>query len=67
MFLSDFQADFNAPKYRAGVTFSSTGFGFQNRMGFNLTYRWQDKINFEGDFANGLVPAYQTVDGPVEF
>ncbi len=62
-----FAADFDAPKYRAGVTFSSTGFGFQNRMGFNLTYRWQDKINFEGDFANGFVPAYQTVDGQLSF
>ena len=64
---SNFQADFNAPKYRAGATFSNTGFGFQNRMGFSVTYRWQDKINFEGDFANGLVPAYQTVDGQLSF
>lgn len=62
-----FSADFNAPKYRAGVTFSSTGFGYQNRMGFAVTYRWQDKVNFQGDFANGIVPAYQTVDGQVSF
>lgn len=62
-----FAADFDAPKYRAGATFSSTGFGFQNRLGFSVTYRWQDKINFEGDFANGLLPAYQTVDGQVSF
>jgi outer membrane receptor protein involved in Fe transport len=63
----NFQADFNAPKYRAGVTFSNTGFGFQNRMGFNLSYRWQDGINFEGDFANGFIPAYQTVDGQLSY
>ncbi|KAA9036342.1 TonB-dependent receptor [Ginsengibacter hankyongi] len=62
-----FAADFDAPKYRAGATFSSTGFGFQNRLGFSVTYRWQDKINFEGDFANGLLPAYQTVDGQISF
>jgi len=62
-----FAADFDAPKYRAGATFSSTGFGFQNRLGFSVTYRWQDKINFEGDFANGLLPAYQTVDGQLSF
>ena len=62
-----FAADFDAPKYRAGVTFSNTGFGFQNRFGFNLTYRWQDKINFESDFANGLIPAYQTVDGQLSY
>ncbi|HEY5405961.1 MAG TPA: TonB-dependent receptor [Ginsengibacter sp.] len=62
-----FAADFDAPKYRAGATFSSTGFGFQNRLGFSITYRWQDKINFESDFANGLLPAYQTVDGQLSF
>jgi hypothetical protein len=62
-----FAADFDAPKYRAVVTFSNTGFGFQKRMGFNLTYRWQDKINFEGDFANGVIPAYQTLDGQLSY
>ena len=63
----NFQADFNAPKYRAGVTFASTGFGFQNRLGFSLSYRWQDEIDFQADFANGIVPAYQTVDGQLSF
>ncbi len=64
---ANFQADFNAPKYRAGATFSNTGFGIQNRLGFNITYRWQDYVNFEGDFANGYVPAYQTVDGQISY
>ncbi len=64
---ANYQADFDAPKYRAGVTFSNTGFGFQNRIGFNLTYRWQDKVNFQGDFANGLIPAYQTLDGQLSY
>ncbi|MEO9144627.1 MAG: TonB-dependent receptor [Ginsengibacter sp.] len=63
----NFQAGFNAPKYRTGLTFSNSGFGFEKRFGFNFTYRWQDKVNFEGDFANGLVPAYQTVDGQFSF
>ncbi len=63
----NFQADFNAPKYRAGGTFANTGFAFQKRVGFNLTYRWQDDVNFEGDFANGFIPAYQTLDGQVSY
>ncbi|MDQ2721332.1 MAG: TonB-dependent receptor [Bacteroidota bacterium] len=62
-----FVAAFNAPKYRVGATFSNTGFGFQKRLGFNLTYRWQDDVNFEGDFATGLVPAFQTLDGQVSY
>ena len=62
-----FLADFDAPKYRAGVNVGNSGFGFQKRMGFNLTYRWQDKINFESDFANGTLPAYQTLDGQLSY
>jgi outer membrane receptor protein involved in Fe transport len=62
-----FQADFNAPKYRAGLTFSNTGFGFEKRLGCDITYRWQDDVNFESDFGNGLVPAFQTVDAQVSY
>ncbi len=62
-----FIAGFNTPAFRAGGSLSNTGFGKQNRFGFNVTYRWQDKINYEGDFANGVVPAYQTVDAQVSY
>ena len=62
-----FIAGFNAPKYRVGASISNTGFGFQKRIGFNFTWRWQDDVNYEGDFATGLVPAYQTVDGQVSY
>ena len=63
----NFQADFNAPKYRAGATFGNTGFGSEKRFGFDLSYRWQDEINFQADFANGIVPAFQTVDAQVSY
>lgn len=62
-----FVASFNTPKYRAGATFSNTGFGYQDRMGFNFTYRWQDDVNFQSDFATGLVPAFQTLDAQVSY
>ncbi len=62
-----FIAGFNAPEYRVGVTFSNTGFGFEKRYGFNISYRWQDKVNYQGDFATGLVPAFQTLDGMVSY
>ncbi|MEO7960425.1 MAG: TonB-dependent receptor, partial [Ginsengibacter sp.] len=62
-----FIAAFNAPEYRIGGSISNTGFGFQKRYGFNFTYRWQDDVNYQGDFANGLVPAYQTLDGQVSY
>jgi len=62
-----FIAAFNAPDYQAGATFSNTGFGKENRYGFNFTYRWQDDVNFQGDFANGLVPAFQTLDAQLSY
>ncbi len=62
-----FIAAFNAPEYRIGASFGNTGFGHQKRYGFNFTYRWQDDVNYQGDFANGLVPAYQTLDGQISY
>ncbi len=62
-----FVAQFNAPKYRAGATFSNTGFGFEKRFGFNFNYRWQDEVNYQGDFATGILPAFQTLDGQVSY
>jgi outer membrane receptor protein involved in Fe transport len=62
-----FIASFNAPKYRVGATFSNSGFGFQNRFGFDFTYRWQDDVQYQGDFATGLVPAFHTLDGMVSY
>ncbi|MEP6926386.1 MAG: TonB-dependent receptor [Ginsengibacter sp.] len=62
-----FIAAFNAPEYRVGASFSNSGFGYQKRVGFNFTYRWQDDVNYQGDFANGLVPAYHTLDGQVSY
>lgn len=62
-----FIAGFNTPSLRAGASLSNTGFGKQNRFGFNITYRWQDNIKYEGDFANGVIPAYQTLDVQVSY
>ncbi len=63
----NFIASFNTPKYRVGATFSNTGFGFDNRIGFDLTYRWQDDVEYQGDFATGMVPAFHTLDGMVSY
>lgn len=62
-----FVAGFNAPKYRAGATFSNSGFGWQDRFGFKFSYRWQDKIDYEGDFATGTIPAFQTLDAQINY
>lgn len=64
---ANYIAGFNSPKYRVGASISNSGFGFEKRFGFNFTWRWQDDVNYEGDFASGLVPAYQTVDGQISY
>jgi len=62
---SNFVAYFNAPKYKANVNFGNTGFGPGKKLGFSLAYRWQEGFYYQGDFANGNLPAVQTLDGQV--
>ena len=62
-----FTASFNAPKYRVGASIANTGFGYQKRMGFDISYRWQDDVIFQSDFATGLVPAFHTLDGQLSY
>ena len=36
-------------------------------IGFNLVWRWQDKVLWESTLANGQVPAYNTIDAQVSW
>jgi len=56
---------FNAPKYRFNVGFNNAN--VYKGIGFTMNYRWQDKINWEGTFAAGEVPAFGTLDVMVGF
>lgn len=60
-------ASFNSPKYRTNLSLGNTAFGFKKRIGFNVTYRWQDSYFYESDFANGELPAVHTVDAQVSY
>ncbi len=62
---NDFAAYFSTPKYRANMSVGNTGFGYKKRMGFNVTYRWQDAFEYESDFINGTVNAIHTLDAQV--
>jgi outer membrane receptor protein involved in Fe transport len=62
-----FIAFFNAPKYRTNLSFGNAAFAYKKRMGFNVTYRWQDEYFYEGDFANGTLPAFHVVDAQVSY
>ncbi len=60
-------AAFNAPKYRTNLSVGNNAFGTGDRVGFNVSYKWQDEFYFEGDFANGTIPAIHTVDAQVSY
>jgi outer membrane receptor protein involved in Fe transport len=62
-----FRAQFNSPKYRANVGFSNPGLGKKKKLGFNVTWRWQDALFYDSDFATGNLPAVNTVDGQVSY
>ena len=49
------------------ASFGNSGFGKDKRLGFIVAYRWQDKFYFEGDLANGNLPAVQTVDAQISY
>jgi len=62
-----FQSYFNTPKYRVNAGFSNDGLGKKKRIGFNIVWRWQDEFEWDGELANGTIPAFHTIDGQVNY
>ena len=58
-----FLTGFNTPEWVANISISNREI-FKN-VGFNIVWRWQDKLYWESTLANGSVPAYQTIDAQV--
>ncbi|WP_153798847.1 TonB-dependent receptor [Foetidibacter luteolus] len=56
---------FNAPKIRYNLGFGNPNVG--NGIGFNVIYKWQDKINWEGTFGTGEIPSFGTLDAQVSY
>jgi hypothetical protein len=68
--LKDVQAGvvsfFNTPKLRYNFGIGNTKL-FKSNWGFNLVYRWQDKVDWEGTFGSGQIPSYGTMDGQINY
>ena len=56
---------FNTPKFRYNIGLSSND--VYKGWGFNLNYRHQTKVNWEGTFGTGEVPSYGTLDGMISY
>jgi hypothetical protein len=57
---------FNTPKVRFNVTFGNEKVNGSN-WGFNVLYRWQDKVFWEGTFGSGSVDAFGSLDAQVSY
>ncbi|HYF30081.1 MAG TPA: TonB-dependent receptor [Chitinophagaceae bacterium] len=64
---SGFVAFFNVPSYRFNISLGNSGFGYQNRFGFNITLRKQDEFFYQSDFRQGTVDGFTTVDAQVSY
>ena len=56
---------FNTPKYRFNIGFANAS--VYKGLGFNVIYKWQDKISWQGTFAAGEAPSFGTVDAQVSY
>ncbi len=60
-----FAASYNTPKYRYNIKFSNRK--VTDRLGFNVTYRWQQAFLWESSFGTGVIPEFGTLDAQVSY
>ena len=58
-------SEFNTPENKYNINFGNRK--LTDKLGFNITYRWQDAFRWESSFAVGDVPSYSTLDAQVSF
>lgn len=56
---------FNTPKTRFNLGFSNAN-AFKG-IGFNIIYKWQDDVNWQGTFGTGTIPAFGMLDAQVSY
>jgi outer membrane receptor protein involved in Fe transport len=56
-------AFFNTPKVRYNIGLSNDR--IYKNIGFNVIWRWQDELLWQGTFGTGTIPSYGTLDAQV--
>ena len=51
---------FNTPLWATNISFANREIA--RNVGFNIGWRWQDAFLWESPLANGVVPAFNTID-----
>jgi len=60
-----FQNDFNTPEHKINVSLGNRR--LTDRIGFNVTYRWQDAFRWEASFAQADIPSVSMLDAQVTY
>lgn len=60
-----FLNDFNTPEHKVNLMFGNRK--LLDKLGFNVTWRWQDAFMWESSFAIGKVESFQTVDAQLSY
>jgi iron complex outermembrane receptor protein len=61
----NFLNDFNTPKHKANISFGNRK--ITEKLGFNVTYRYQSQFRWESSFAAGDVPEIHNVDAQISY
>lgn len=61
----EYNVAFNTPEWRYNIKFGNRK--VTDRLGFNLTYRWQDAYLWQSAIGSGVIPAYGTLDAQVTY
>ena len=56
---------FNTPEWR--YNFSLSNRKLTDKVGFNMTYRWQDAYLWQSSIGSGIMPDFQTLDAQVSY
>ncbi len=62
----DFEARFNMPEHKFLLGLSNRKL-FKKRLGFNISYRWQDAFRWQSSFGHTDIPAFGVMDGQVSY
>jgi hypothetical protein len=54
---------FNTPRWSTNLSFANREIA--RNLGFNVVWRWQDSFLWESPLANGVIPAYSTLDAQI--
>ncbi len=61
----EYNVAFNTPEWRYNLKFGNRK--VTDRLGFNVTYRWQEAYLWQSAIGSGVIPAYGTVDAQVSY